>query len=114
MNKKQIALGVVLLDFLALTGYAVAHHGYLGIFAQIVANAATMQIGVDLVIALSLVMVWMWQDARQDGIAPLPYVVLTAALGSIGPLVYLIRRFGQDAVVAPHSVVPTRAHAARA
>lgn len=78
------------------------------------ANAATLQVFADLGIALGLVMVWMWQDARQQGISPLPFVALTLGLGSVGPLLYLIRRFGQDAVVAPHSVVPTRAHAARA
>jgi len=46
-------------------------------------------------IALSLVMVWMWQDARKQGIAPLPYVILTLTLGSIGPLCYLVRRFSK-------------------
>jgi hypothetical protein len=109
MNKKQIALGVVLVDFLAFSAYAVAQYGYLGLFEQMLANAATLQVLADLGIALSLVTVWMWQDARQHGISPVPYVVLTATLGSVGPLVYLIRRFGTDPVVAPHSVVPTRA-----
>jgi hypothetical protein len=114
MNKKQIALGVVLADFVAFTAYVIVNYGYVGLFEAAMANAATIQVLLDLTIALSIFLFWMWQDARQHGIAPLPYVVLTAALGSIGPLVYLIRRFGQDAVVAPHSVVPTRAHAARA
>jgi hypothetical protein len=114
MNKKQIALGVVFLDFLALTAYAVTQYGFVGIFEQAVANAASLQLFADLVIALSLVMAWMWQDARQRGISPIPYVLLTLALGSFGPLLYLIRRLGHDAVVTSPGVLPGSAHVARA
>jgi hypothetical protein len=108
MNKKQIALAVLLADFVALTAYALYHHGYLGLFMYQLANAAGVQVLVDLVVALSIVMVWMWHDARQHGVNPLPYVLLTLGLGSIGPLVYLVRRFGLDPVVAPESVLPSR------
>ena len=115
MNKKQIALAVVLFDFAALNAYAIAQHGLVGIFELAFANAATTLVFVDLTIALGLVMAWMWQDARQHDIGPIPYVLLTLGLGSVGPLLYLIRRFGRDEVVAPHSVMPTRpAHAVRA
>lgn len=114
MNKKQIALAVVLADFAALTAYAVAQLGLVGLFEQLFANAAAMQIAADLTIALAIVVVWMWQDARQHDINPLPYVLLTAGLGSFGPLLYLIRRFGRDTVTAPHSVLASRAYAARA
>ena len=48
-------------------------------------------------IALSLVIAWMVRDARARGVSPLPYVVLTLALGSVGPLVYLIRRLASEA-----------------
>lgn len=114
MNKKQIALAVLLADFLALNVYAVAQYGLVGIFELAFANAATILLFTDLTIALALVMVWMWQDARQHDINPIAYVVVTLALGSVGPLLYLIRRFGRDEVVAPHSVLPARAQAARA
>lgn len=57
---------------------------------------ATVQVFLDLIIALSLVIWWMWQDAQQHDIAPLPYIVLTLTLGSIGPLLYLVRRFGKE------------------
>jgi hypothetical protein len=114
MNKKQIALAVVLADFAALNAYAVSQFGLIGLFEQVFANSATILVMADLTIALSMVVVWMWQDARQHDISPLPYALLTAGLGSVGPLLYLIRRFGRDAVAAPHSVLPSRAHAARA
>jgi len=114
MNKKQIALAVVLADFSALTAYALVQYGVVGIFDLALANAATVTLLADLTIALSMVMVWMWQDARQHGISPIPYVVLTLGLGSVGPLLYLIRRLGRDSVTAPHSVLAPRVSAARA
>lgn len=92
MKAKQIALIVVLDAFLALTAYAVWAHGYMGFFELLMANAATVTVGVDLVIALSLVLIWMRGDARQRGINPLPYTLLTFGLGSVGPLAYLIHR----------------------
>ena len=94
MNWKQIGLSVVLADFAALNAYVVYHYGYVGFFQLVLANAATTAALVDLVIALSLVSVWMWQDARDRGWSALPYLVVTLFLGSIGPLLYLIRREG--------------------
>jgi hypothetical protein len=92
MNVKKIGLSVLLLDFLGLTAYAVYRHGLVGIFELAFANVATTTLFVDLSIALSLVMVWMWRDAREHGISPLPYILVTLASGSVGPLLYLIRR----------------------
>jgi hypothetical protein len=92
MNGKQIGLGLVLIDFVALTAYAVYHHGYLAFFDFQTMNAIQVQIFVDLIIALTIVLGWMWRDAKSRGISPIPYVVMTLFLGSIGPLVYLIRR----------------------
>ncbi len=106
MNGKQIALGLVLADFLALTAYAVWVHGYLGIFELLFANPATILASTDLLISLSLASIWMWQDAKKHGISPVPYLVATAVLGSAGPLLYLIRTVGSE---APHSVaMPAR------
>ena len=92
MNAKQIGLSVLLVDFLALTAYAVYQYGYVGFFELMLSNAATMAAFADLVIALSLIMAWMVRDARARGVSPLLYVLLTFALGSVGPLVYLIQR----------------------
>jgi hypothetical protein len=97
MNGKQMALGIVLADFVALSGYAVSVHGYVGIFEALLSSVAGVQVAADLLISLALVAVWMWNDARKRGISPIPYVVLTALLGSIGPLVYLVRIVGSEA-----------------
>lgn len=95
MNGKQIGLSVVLADFVALTAYAVYQHGYVGFFEIILANAAGWTALADLTIALSLVLAWMWQDSRERNVSFFPYAVLTVALGSVGPLAYLIRRLGE-------------------
>jgi len=95
MNAAQIGVEVILIAFSIFSGYVVYQYGYIGLFEQGLANAATIQIFLDLTIALSLVLLWIWQDARKQGLSPFPYVVLTLTLGSIGPLLYLIRRFGK-------------------
>ena len=57
-------------------------------------NGMSVVLGVDLVIALSWICTWMWRDARKNGRSPLGYVALTVALGSIGPLLYVLRGRG--------------------
>jgi uncharacterized membrane protein len=83
---------VTLLGFGALTAVALAHHGYIGIFTLPFQTWGGTQVLADLVIALTLVMVWMWQDARATGRNVWPWVVATLALGSFGPLLYLLTR----------------------
>jgi hypothetical protein len=100
MSKKQWLLGIVFANFAALNAYAVYQYGYAGVIALVTANMATITVLVDLTIALSLVAVWMWNDARQRGISALPYLVVTLFLGSIGPLLYLLRTSRRDAAVA--------------
>jgi hypothetical protein len=92
MSGKKIVLWLVLIDFAALTAYAVMQHGYLGFFELVVANWATRLMFVDLVIALSLIAVWMLRDARERGASFWPYLALTLFFGAAGPLLYLIRR----------------------
>ena len=108
MNWKRLGIGLVLADFSALTAYAIYQHGYLGFVDAALANAWTVQLSIDLVLALSFVMVWMWNDARDRGIAALPYVLVTLVLGSIGPLLYLFRRERDDLVPAVFAA-PARA-----
>lgn len=46
----------------------------------------------DLVIALVLVMGWMWRDAKASGRGIWPWIAITLAFGSFGPLLYLLTR----------------------
>lgn len=87
---KRIILSVVLLAFLGLTVAAAWQHGYLGVFAYQFQNLAGIQVLVDLVIALVIFLVWMWQDAKAAGRNPWPWLLLTLVTGSIGALVYLL------------------------
>jgi len=103
MNAKQIGLAVVFVDFVALTAYAVYHHGYLAFFDAFFGDAIGVQVFFDLVIVLVLFMVWMWKDADERGISPLPYAATILCLGSIGALAYMIRRESY----APRRVVDT-------
>jgi hypothetical protein len=67
-------------------------HGYVGFFEAMLSSTAGVVVLVDLVIALSLVTFWMWSDARERALPFWPYAGLTLALGSVGPLSYLIHR----------------------
>ena len=101
----RVAVGLVLLAFADLNAYVVWHYGYMGFWELITANAATIAALVDLTIALGFVTVWMWRDAHRRGITVAPYVVLTALLGSIGPLLYLVVH-GREAELSPATHAP--------
>jgi hypothetical protein len=92
MNAKKVLLLVVLADFLAVTAWGVAKVGYVELFSSLLALPAGIVVGADLLISLGLVAVWMFRDARARGVSAVPYLVLTLLLGSVGPLVYLLRR----------------------
>lgn len=92
MNWKTGVLVLVLLDFAALTGWAMYEVGYFGIFAAGLAGPGAMQILADLVILGALACVWMVADARARGANPWPFVVITLFAGSFGPLLYLLAR----------------------
>ena len=42
----------------------------------------------------------MWNDAKARGISPIPYLVVSLFLGSVGPLAYLLRALGRPEPVA--------------
>jgi len=92
MNTRQIVLAIVAIDFLALTVYVVANHGYVGMFVELFSTWPGILGGVDLTIALFMIMGWMLVDARKHGLGVVPYLLTTVAFGSLGPLAYLIRR----------------------
>lgn len=82
----------ILLPFGALTAAALWQHGYLGVLLANVRSLATGQVLADLVIALTLVLVWLWRDARGSGRNPWPWLAATLVFGSFGPLCYLLTR----------------------
>jgi hypothetical protein len=100
MNKKQWLAAFVLFDFSLLNLYVLSQYGFREFFALAFANAATILVMVDLAIALGMVAIWMWNDAKERGISALPYLAVTMTLGSIGPLLYLLRTLRSDAPAA--------------
>ena len=98
MNIKQIALGIVLAAFSLLTAYTLLGYGYVGFFREVISNLASLTVMVDLVISLTIIMVYLGNDAKERGFSALPYLLLTLAFGSVGPLLYLIRRVGNHDV----------------
>ncbi len=88
----RLLLAVVLLSFAMLTSVALYQHGYWGIVAPHFQSFGAGQVFADLVIALSLCLVWIWQDARASSRNPWPWLAMTVSLGSIGPLVYLLTK----------------------
>jgi hypothetical protein len=87
---------LILMLFTPLTAIALWYHGYWGILAPHFQNFGEAQVLADLVIALSLVMVWMWQDAKATDRNPWPWILATLILGSFGPLGYLLARNSID------------------
>jgi hypothetical protein len=89
---QRTLLLVTLVLFGALTAAALWQHGYWGIFEPHLRSFGGAQVFVDLLIALALVLVWMWHDAKAAGRSIWPWIVLTLAAGSFGPLLYLLTR----------------------
>jgi len=79
-------------SLLALTILAVRERGYVGIFALQLSSLAGAQVLFDLAIALVMVLVWLRHDARWTGRSFLPWLLITLAAGSFGPLLYLCLR----------------------
>ena len=88
----KLLITMVLAAFSALTAVAIWNHGYWGIIAPHFKSFGAGQVLFDLVIALVLIMIWMVRDARALGMNPWPWLVLTLAAGSFGPLIYLLTR----------------------
>ncbi|MGH7788729.1 MAG: DUF2834 domain-containing protein [Candidatus Binatia bacterium] len=94
---KKVLLGIALFDLTALNAFVLYRYGMLGFLQGVTANLAAISVLFDLAIALSLIGVWMWNDARDRGISPIPYVAATVFLGSMSPLTYLLRTSADSA-----------------
>jgi len=88
----RFVLLVVTALFTVFTLGVVAHTGLIGFYEQLLSTPAGWQVFADIVISLSLVLAWMWNDARRHARVWWPWAVLTLMLGSIGPLLYLLLR----------------------
>ena len=109
MTARKMGIGIVLFAFSDLTAYALYQHGVAGVVQLEMANSVTVTAFADLVIALSLIIGWMWQDARKRGVSAIPYVLLTLGFGSVGPLLYLLRRDATREPQALRAGAPVRA-----
>jgi hypothetical protein len=89
---RTVLLVMVLLAFGAYSVYVMRDFGYLGIWRAGFADAAALQILIDLVITCLLISSWMIADARAKGLKAWPFVGITLAAGSFGPLLYLLYR----------------------
>jgi hypothetical protein len=113
MSKKELALWLVLADFVALTVWAVYSEGYLAFvpaaWAFASGSAWGAQIVVDFLLGLSVALGFVVADARRRGLVWWPFLALTLTLGSIGPLAYLIFRERQGAQARVGAAAPQHA-----
>jgi hypothetical protein len=107
MTKKQWVIAIVLADFVALNAYALIQYGYMAVIREVVSTVPGILVLVDLTIALAMVGIWMWNDAKRRGVEVVPYLVVGLLFGSVGPLLYLLRTSGTsvpEAAGAPLAV----------
>ena len=88
----RVLLLTVFTAFSFYSAYVVYDVGYVGILRSHLSNAGGIQVLCDLTVALSLVCIWIFRDARAQGRNPWPFLVATLFLGSFGPLLYLVLR----------------------
>lgn len=98
MNPRTLALLTVLAVFSLLSAHVMLEVGYLGIWRAGFASWGGAQLLADLVIACSLAALWIHDDAHRRGLSPWPFLLLTLAAGSFGPLCYLLARERRAAV----------------
>ncbi len=92
MNAKVVGLLAVIGAFGVLTAEAILEVGIVGLFQNLLVSYAGLQVLVDLCIALTIVLGFVWRDARERGLPFTPYLVATVLTGSFGPLAYLVHR----------------------
>lgn len=98
MGAVKVALWLVLAGFSAVTIDVLIAFGYMGFVDWAFHNLATTQMFIDLSIALAMILVIMMRHASRTGRTVWPFVLLTLAFGSIGPLLYFALYLRSDAV----------------
>ncbi|MEN5094331.1 DUF2834 domain-containing protein [Pseudomonas protegens] len=94
MPRPYLAL-LALLAFSAYTLFTLlqAQQSLLQFGVQLLSQADTAQVVIDLYLMALLAGLWMLRDARARGrsaLSVLPYLLLTALFVSIGPLLYIV------------------------
>jgi len=104
MKLRGFLLIAVFAAFTIYTTIVVIDHGYTGFLELALAGGWGAQMFIDLVIALLLFSIWMFPDARERGIPPVPYFLLILFTGSVGALAYLVHRMLKEGSgeAAPH------------
>ena len=92
MNARIAILLLVLVPFALFSAGVVVTQGVASVFDLAAREPWALQISLDLCISLGLVLLWIYRDTRESGGTFLPYLLLTLCTGSIGALVYLLRR----------------------
>jgi hypothetical protein len=81
----------VLIPFTLLTAYAVHFSGGLiAFFLFLTKHPASWQVFADLAIVLSLLLVFIYRDAKATGRRFWPWAIFSLTCGSFGPLLYFI------------------------
>ena len=90
----KLLVGTVFAGFAALNAWAFYADGQLMGLLHTIENLRgwSLVLGVDLMIALTMVAVWIVRDARKQGKSGVPWAVLTLTAGSVGSLLYLLRK----------------------
>ncbi len=94
MNLRTASL-ILLVVFVAYTGYtmSIAEQSLLSFGYQLISSPDTAQVVFDLYIMAFLAIVWMYMDCKKTGKSMLyflPFLILTLAFVSVGPLLYLV------------------------
>jgi hypothetical protein len=90
MSLPRLLSLITFLAFAAWTAYLCRGYNYLTFFHPVLSSGPGIQVLTDLTIAQSLILIWMFRDAGKAGRKFWPYLLITAAFGSFGPLLYLI------------------------
>ena len=96
LSTERVLLIVVLVLFGSFTAAALAVDGIVGIFRAVTFNLVSIQIFVDLVLAVGVVDIWVHRDARSRGRNPWPWLVASFLTGMFSPLIYLLVRSRED------------------
>lgn len=105
MLKNKMILAFLTVDFAMVHVWALAESGLSGFFTFLSELPPWgVVLGVDLVIALVMVLSWMFADAKKTGRGLMPFALVTMVSGSFGPLLYQLLRKDEEAPArVPHA-----------